>query len=105
MVVLPAESIIQWRALQVVTATPYLPAQRLSQVFPGAQLNPAGFHVPIRDRAPEEVLADCLTHEIPVLGSSILYCVPSIPPQAVGSHWGGERAGSAPRKRTAALEG
>ena len=76
-VVLEASQLIQWRALQVVTATPYLPKiERLKDLFPGADLNPAGFQVPIQGRPPEEVLADCLRHAIPVSGSRIVYSVP-----------------------------
>lgn len=74
---LEASQLIQWRALQVVTATPYLPEiERLKDIFPGVNLDSAGFHVPIQYHAPEEVLADCLTHAIPVAGSRIVYFVP-----------------------------
>lgn len=80
-VVLGAEVLIGWRALQVVTGMPYLPRlERLKEIFPGARLNPAGFHVPIERRPPEDVLADCLTRAIRVLGSRIVYCAPSTPP-------------------------
>ena len=79
-VVLEAEVLIGWRALQVVTGTPYLPClERLTALFPRAHLNPAGFQVPIESRAPEEVLADCLTHGIPVAGSRIIYRAPPSP--------------------------
>ncbi len=81
-VVLDADRLIQWRALQVVTATPYLPdVERLNDIFPGANLNPTGFRVPLPDRPPEEVLADCLTHAIPVSRSQIVYSVPPDPPR------------------------
>jgi hypothetical protein len=76
-VVLEAEQLIRWRALQVVTATPYLPTlDRLHEIFPGAELDPAGFRVPLHSRPPEEVLADCLSHAIPVTGSRIVYSGP-----------------------------
>jgi hypothetical protein len=79
-VVLEAEMLIQWRALQVVTGTPYLPcAERLREIFPDADLDSAGFHVPTRSRPPEEVLADCLTNGITVAGSRIIYCAPAAP--------------------------
>ena len=79
-VVLEASQLIQWRALQVVTATPYLPEiERLKDIFPGANLDSTGFHVPIQCHAPEDLLADCLTHAIPVAGSRIVYCVPPTP--------------------------
>lgn len=78
-VILEAELLIQWRALQVVTATPFLPGlTRLSAIFPGAHLDPSGFQVPIPTQSPEEVLAECLTHGIPVAGSRIVYTVPTI---------------------------
>jgi hypothetical protein len=76
--VLAAELLIQWRALQVVTGMPYIPClERLTEIFPGAHLNPAGFHVPLSTRPPEEVLADCLAHGIPVAGSRIIYRKPA----------------------------
>jgi hypothetical protein len=74
-VVLEAEVVIQWRTLQVVTATPYLPGlERLRDQFPGLQLNPAGLSVPIRAWSPEAVLAECLAHGIQVTGSRVVYC-------------------------------
>jgi hypothetical protein len=77
-VVLGANVLIGWRALQVVTGTPYLPyEERLNEVFPGAQPNDDGFLVPVESRTPEDVLADCLTHGIPVVGSRIFYRAPN----------------------------
>jgi hypothetical protein len=73
-VVLESSAIIQWRALQVVTATPYLPSQeQLGQMFPGAYLDSFGINVPIASRAPEEILADCLSLGIPVMESRVVY--------------------------------
>jgi hypothetical protein len=73
--VLEAETVIQWRTLQVVTATPYLPGlARLQAQFPGLQLNPAGLSVPIRAWSPEVVLAECLAHGIQITESRIVYC-------------------------------
>jgi hypothetical protein len=72
--VLDSELLIQWRALQVVTGTPYLPClERLKQIFPDADLEPTGFMVPTQNRSPEEILANCVTHEIQVAGSRIVY--------------------------------
>ncbi len=83
LVVLETDVLIQWRALQVVTGSPYLPGlERLNNVFPGAQLSPAGFQVPIPTGSPEEVLAECVAHGIQVAGSRIIYGVPASPPQA-----------------------
>lgn len=74
MVVLDAETVIQWRALQVATATPYLPgAERLGTLFPGLRSNEQGFLVPVRARSPEEVLARCVAEGVRVTGSRIVY--------------------------------
>jgi hypothetical protein len=73
-VVLQAELLIQWRVLQVVTATPYLPGlERLSDIFRTAHLDPTGFQIPIPTRTPEEVLGECLAYGIPVAGTRIVY--------------------------------
>ena len=70
----PAEDLIRCRALQVVTGTPYLPsAQHLRSIFPGLDLDHAGFWVPIQSSTPEEVLSVCLTWRIPVMESRIGY--------------------------------
>jgi hypothetical protein len=75
-VVLQSSAIIEWRALQVVTATPYLPSpEQLGQMFPGAYLDSCGIHVPISGRAPEEVLIECLSLGIPVMESRVVYTV------------------------------
>jgi hypothetical protein len=80
LVVLETELLIQWRALQVVTGSPYLPGlERLNSVFPGAHPNPAGFQVPIPTQSPEEVLAECVAHGIQVAGSRIIYRIPTDP--------------------------
>jgi hypothetical protein len=72
--ILEAEMLIQWRALQVVTATPYLPGiEQMKAQFPGLQLTPNGLSMPIRGCSPESVLAECLAHGIQVAGSSIVY--------------------------------
>jgi hypothetical protein len=84
-VILDAEQLIQWRALQVVTARPHLPCpELLKEVFPEAFLDPAGFKVPIQTRTPEEVLAECLVLGIPVAESRIVYSAPL--PDSPASH-------------------
>lgn len=75
-VLIEAEALIQWRALQVVTGTPHLCRARIEEVFPGALLGRSGFRVPLCSRPPEEVLADCLVHGIPVAESRIVYFHP-----------------------------
>lgn len=75
-IVLEAERLIQWRTLQVVTGTPFLPEhERLHAMFPRARLRPDGFQVPISTQSPEDVLAECLTHGIPVSSTAIVYCM------------------------------
>jgi len=73
-VVLDADTVIQWRALQVATATPYLTGlARVEAMFPGLQTTTSGFLVPVRKRSPEEVLALCLEEGLRVTGSRIVY--------------------------------
>jgi hypothetical protein len=73
-VVLQADVLIRWRALQVVTGTPCLPQPGLlKEIFPGAYLETTGFQVPIENQAPEEVLVQCVTHGIPVAKSRVVY--------------------------------
>jgi hypothetical protein len=75
--VLAASAIIEWRSLQVVTATPFLPCpERLRQLFPGAELEAGGFRAPLSSRAAEHVLADCVTHGIRVSMTRVVYCKP-----------------------------
>ena len=77
-VLLESELLIQWRALRVVTGTPYLPCpERLQKLFPGCELNDTGFHVPTRNCPPEVVLAECLSQRIPVAETSIIYRAPA----------------------------
>jgi hypothetical protein len=73
-VVLDTDAVIRWRVLQVVTATPHLPAvERLNDLFPGARLNSSGFQVAISSQTAEHVLAECLAHGIPIRESRIIY--------------------------------
>ncbi|MEP7227867.1 MAG: hypothetical protein ABI785_10935 [Gemmatimonadales bacterium] len=74
LVLLEAETIIYWRALQVATATPYLPGlARLQALFPGLHATTNGFLVPVRKECPEEVLALCVEEGVRVTGSQIVY--------------------------------
>ena len=73
-IILPAETVIQWRALQVATATPYLPGlDRLEELFPGLRPTRDGFLVPVARKPVEEVLALCLERGMRVNGSRIVY--------------------------------
>ena len=74
-VMLERELLIQWRTLEVVTGTPACPHQ-LRELFPDSEINGQGFQVPIRTCPPEVVLAECLTHGIPVAGTHIIYRSP-----------------------------
>ena len=76
-VLLSSEALLGWRALQVVTGTPYLPCpHRLKELFPEFEVDDSGFRVPTRSCPPEAVLAECLMHGIPVTKSRIIYREP-----------------------------
>jgi hypothetical protein len=77
-VVLDAETVIQWRTLQVITALPHLPGvERLAQQFPGIiHCSPLGLLIPISTGSPEEVLAECLATGIQVTTSRVVYSPP-----------------------------
>jgi hypothetical protein len=76
-VVLPAETLIQWRALQVATATPYLPGvEHLRGFFPGLRATDTALLVPLRWQSPEEVLARCVAEGIQVTASRVVYVMP-----------------------------
>jgi hypothetical protein len=72
--VLPADLIIGWRALQVATASPCIPtSERLEVCFPGIRSSAGAMLVPLRHRSPEDVLARCLAEGIQVAGSRVVY--------------------------------
>jgi hypothetical protein len=76
--VLPSEALIHWRALQVATATPYLPPpERMEALFPRLQITRSGFRVPLRTASAEEVLARCVSEGLRVTGSRVVYCAAS----------------------------
>jgi hypothetical protein len=74
-VILEAETVIEWRTLQVITGLPHLPGvERLVQQFPDIiRCGSLGFLIPIPVRSPEEVLAECLANGIDVSGSRVVY--------------------------------
>ena len=73
-IVLASETVIHWRALQVATATPYLPGlDRLETLLPGLRTTPYGFLVPVEKSSAEEVLALCLEEGVLVNGSRVVY--------------------------------
>jgi hypothetical protein len=79
--VLSSESLIHWRALQIVTATPYLPGfARLRRRFPTMQATPSGLLVSLNEATPEEILAQCVSAGIRVAGSLISYRSPGTNP-------------------------
>lgn len=72
--VLDAGTIIRWRAIQVATASPYLPGlARLQALFPGFRATADGFLVPVPQGSPEEVLGLCIEEGVRVTGSRIVY--------------------------------
>ena len=74
LLVLAADTIIRWRALQVATATPYLPGlARLQALFPGLRVTADGFLVPVPEGSPEEILGLCIEEGVRVTGSRIVY--------------------------------
>jgi hypothetical protein len=79
--VLPAESVIHWRSLQVVTSSPYLSGiARLSALFPGLLLDGSGFTLPLLTHSVDAVLAECLTQRVSVSESRIVYLpLPPVP--------------------------
>jgi hypothetical protein len=80
-VVLASEVVIEWRALQVATATPYLPGlDQLRALFPGLRSTPNGFLVPVAKQSAEEVLACCLEEGVQVRGSRVVYQPTDLPP-------------------------
>jgi hypothetical protein len=79
LVVLPAEVVIRWRTLQVVTSSPYLPGlEQLSTIFAGLRSTPTGLKMPVGGSSPEEFLAELLVRGVQIVGSSIMY-TPSDP--------------------------
>ena len=73
-VVLASETVIHWRALQVVTGAPYLPGlDRLEEMIPGLRAATNGFLVPVRRESPEEVLATFVAEGVRIIGSRIVY--------------------------------
>lgn len=84
-VALEADTVIQWRALQVATATPYLPGfARLQALFPGLHVTTSGFLIPVGKESPEEALALCVEEGMRVSGSRIVYVGKGGPPRAFG---------------------
>ena len=81
-VILKADAIIQWRALQISTSLPHFPGlERLAQRFPGTiDCNSLGLLIPIPTASPEEVLAECLATGMQVTGSRVVYYAPPHPP-------------------------
>jgi hypothetical protein len=81
MIVLASETLIHWRALQVATATPYLPGLgRLEAMFPGLRITTGGCVVPVREESPEKVLATFVAEGVRVAGSRIVYEPHHLPP-------------------------
>jgi hypothetical protein len=75
-IVLDAEAIVQWRTLQVITSSPYLPGlERLAILFPGLLLDLGGFSVRLENHPADAVLMECLAQDVTVKESRIVYRV------------------------------
>jgi hypothetical protein len=75
MIVLRSEEVLQWRTLQVATATVDSPGlERIRAVFPTLHPTRGGFQVPLRTGSAEEVLERCVSEGVRVTGSRIVYC-------------------------------
>ena len=70
-ILVSAEALIHWRALQVVVGA--APRPEVKEIFPDAELEPGGFTVSTETRSAEEVLANCVRHGIPVMESRVVY--------------------------------
>jgi hypothetical protein len=72
--VLPAETLIAWRTLQVAIGAPYLPrAHPLRDAFPGLAASGGRLSLPIGLDGPESALAACAAARLPVAASWIEY--------------------------------
>src|SRR5215204_1601846 len=88
--ILPVQTLIQWRALQVVTSTPYLPGlRRLRLQYPEMHTFLHGLLIPIRLQSPEEVLGRCAVESVRVTSSRVVYywwrSMPALPVDAAPS--------------------
>jgi len=72
--VLPVETLIEWRTLQIVIGAPYLPrAQALRALFPRLAVAGGRLSLPLGQDAPEPALAACAAARIEVAASWIEY--------------------------------
>ena len=72
--VLPADTLISWRTLQIVVGAPYLPqVHRLRALFPDLVAEPGGLAVPLGLDTPEPVLGWCNALQVPVVATRIEY--------------------------------
>lgn len=75
---LTAAQLLRCRVLEIVLGTPYLPPPALlRELFPGVREGSGTLAVPIGLGSPEEALALCATHRIPVRSSRVAYAAPS----------------------------
>jgi hypothetical protein len=72
--VVPASRLIQWRVLEVVLGTPYLPPPpQLRALFPALRATAGRLAVPLGLGSAEEALAACAAERVAVVSSSIVY--------------------------------
>ena len=71
---LPASVLLEWRVLEVVLASPYLPGpEQLRALFPAARVRDGGFALPLGLRSAEEALSLCVAERLPVIATRIGY--------------------------------
>lgn len=73
-VALDITTLITWRVLQIITASPHLPElDRLQALLPELRVSGAGIRVPLGGRSAEEVLAACVAAGVRVAASRVGY--------------------------------
>jgi hypothetical protein len=72
--VLPADRLIAWRTLQIVTGAPWLPrVQELRAIYPGLRVARGRLALPIGLDGAEPALAACAAARVPVRATWIEY--------------------------------
>jgi len=70
----PSERLIQWRVLEIVLGTPYLPPpEQLRTLFPTLRVREGTLALPLGLGSAEEALGTCAAAGVPVIASRIRY--------------------------------
>lgn len=73
-VAIPSERLIEWRVLEIVLGTPYLPPpEQLRALFPALRVCEGTLALPIGLGSAEEALGLCAAARVPVVASRIRY--------------------------------